>query len=161
MSPSLDWPREKGERLRSGGVRMPTVGITTISYLNGTIYWCLFLLHYHSEQLCRVDLISPILRDTSSGRFSDLPKVTEALWVGWKFPDRSSWKSQFFPPRMVTLPLAIKYSIPSLIHLPDPPLKEWLINVLFHLLIILLKKIFFSIHGPSQAWVPFQGRICI
>lgn len=158
MSPGLDWPRAKGERLRSGGVRMPTVGITTISYLNGTVYWCLFLLHYHSEQLCRVDLISPIVRDTSSGRLSDLPKVTEALWVGWKFPDRSSWKSQFFPATYGHVASCNKYSIPSLIHPPDPPLKEWLINVLFHLLIILLK---FSIHGPSQAWVPFQGRICI
>lgn len=61
-SPRLDWPRKKGESLGSGRMRTLTVGITVIRYLNCTISWCLFLLHYSSKQLYQVDLISPILQ---------------------------------------------------------------------------------------------------
>ena len=71
-SPRLGWPRKKGESLGSGGMRTLTVGITVIRYLNCTISWCLFLLHYSSEQLYQVDLISPILQ---------MHKAKEIQWL--------------------------------------------------------------------------------
>ena len=161
MSPSLDWPREKGERLRSGGVR-------------DAYCW-----HHYDHLLKLHYLLVPVLatlslKTTLPGRFNKphfkIHKFREIKWLaqghrgivgGVEISRQVKLEVPVLSPTYGPVASCNEYSIPSLIYLPDPPLKEWLINVLFHLLIILLKKIFFSIHGPSQAWVPFQGRICI